>query len=91
MNEKLIKEAALRFQKHILQPFDEMIKLDTFDSICFFLNEYGGSNVYIPKLKTVFGDCLEMEAARRYNGSNYREIVRLFDFSDRTLQRLINK
>lgn len=90
MDKKLLKEAAIIHKNLILSPYDKIIDInDGFDVICELTNEFGGSSLYIPNLRTIFKQCIEQEICNRYNGKNIRKLVKEYGFSERHIRKLI--
>jgi Mor family transcriptional regulator len=91
MNERTVKQAALRYQDCILQPYDAMMDMDGFDAICTFSKTFGGTSVYVPSVRTIFGQCLEKDMLNAWNGANVRELVQKYGFSERHIRDLIKR
>lgn len=91
MNERVIKEAAKRYQEYVLPPYDAMMDMDGFDAICEFSKHFSGTSVYIPKMRSIFGGCLERDMLRVWNGVNMREIVQKYGYSERHVRELIKR
>ena len=91
MDEHVVRQAAKRYQDCILPPYDMMMDMDGFDAICTFSRTFSGTNVYVPSLRTIFGQCLEKDMLERYNGTNIRELVRKYGFSERHVRELVKR
>ena len=89
MNERVLKQAAKRYQDFILPPYDSMMDMDGFDAICAFSKTFSGTSVYVPSLRTIFGQCLEKEMLNAWNGANLRELVQKYGFSERHVRDLV--
>ena len=91
MNERIVKQAAQKYNDFILPPYNLMMEMDGFEAICSFSRTFSGTSVYVPSLRTIFGQCLEKEILSQYNGTNIRELVQKFGFSERHVRDLIRK
>ena len=91
MNDNLLKEVAMRYQEHILPPYDAMIDMDGFEAICELVRNFGSSSVYVPSLRTIFGQCLELDMMEHYNGTNVRELVKKYGYSEKFVRNLIKR
>ena len=91
MKEDIIKQAATRYQDYILPPYDVMMNMDGFDAICAFSHNFSGTSVYVPSLRTIFGQCLERDILARYTGTNVRELVRDYGFSERHIRDVLRR
>ena len=89
MNENILRQAARRHQEYILPPYDAIMDMDGFDAICAFSQTFSGTSVYVPRLRTIFGQCLEREIQRNYNGTNVRELVQKYGYSERHIRNII--
>ena len=91
MDEGALRQAAQRYQEDILPPYDAIMEMDGFDAICAFSRTFSGTSVYVPSLRTIFCQCLENDILRLYNGTNLRQLVRQYGFSERHVRALIRK
>ena len=91
MDERIVKKAARRYQDCILPPYDAMIDMDGFEAICAFSKTFSGTSVYVPRLRTIFGQCLEKDMLMNYNGANVRELVQKYGFSERHVRDLLRR
>jgi Mor family transcriptional regulator len=90
MDYGLLRLAADKHKAHILEPFDEIMRLYGYDAIRTLCDYFGGSTVYIPSLQTVLKRCLEREAVSEFNGGNYAQLAHKYGFSERHLRRIVN-
>ena len=91
IDKKRIKELALRHKECIPAPYDKMMDMDGFEAICAFTYEFGGSGIYVPKLNTIFKQCLEKGIVSSFNGKNTRELAKDYGVSERYIRNLIGK
>ena len=91
MNTSAVKQAAERYREYILPPYDAMMDMDGFDAICAFSHTFSGTSVYVPRLRTIFCECLEQDILRLYNGNNVRELVQRYGFSERYIRNLVRR
>ena len=91
MNEHVVKQAAHRYQGYILSPYDTMMDTDGFGAICAFSRTFSGTSIYVPSLRTIFSQCLEKDMLQHYNGTNIRELVQKYGFSERHVRNVVRK
>ena len=91
MDKKTVKNAALRYRNQILSPYDSIMDMDGFDAICAFSETFSGASVYIPRLRTIFCQCLERDILNAWKGDNMLEIVQKYGFSERHVRNLLKK
>ena len=89
-HKSIMRQAALKHPSFIMPPYDAMLNLDGFDAICTFAELTGGTSIYVPSPRTIFFHCLEEEAAREFNGADYRSLCRKYGFSERHLRRMLS-
>jgi hypothetical protein len=89
MNNSLLRQAALQNRGEIIAPYDTIIDLDGFGAICAFCDMLGGATVYVPAKRRVFQHCLEAEAIREYNGYNFKELKKKYEFSESHLRKIL--
>ncbi|MCL2420489.1 MAG: hypothetical protein FWD03_01410 [Defluviitaleaceae bacterium] len=90
-NEEIIKEAAQRHPGDILPPYDAMMDMSGFEALCAFSRVFGGTSIYVPSLRTMFGSCLEKDIVQHYNGTNIRELVHKYGFSERHVRSILKQ
>ena len=91
MDKKFLKEVAIKYKGLIQPPYDLMMDLEGFDTICAFADSFGGSSVYVPSLRTIFSECLEKDMLEQYNGANVRYLVRKYGFTERHIRDLLKR
>jgi len=92
MNERQIKEVAMRHQDCIQPPYDAMMDMDGFGVICTFARTFGGSTVYIPSLRSIFGPCLDKDMLEMYSkGVTVRELVKTYGYSETHVRNLVKR
>ena len=89
MNEHILKKVAVKYNEYILPPYDIIMEMDGFDAICTFSKHFSGTSVYVPSIRTIFRQCLEMEMLNNYNGCNTKELVQNYGFSERHVRKLL--
>ena len=92
MNRSLVRSAAFMHRSEILEPYDAFLELDGFDAICAFSELLGGSAVYVPSIRTIFGRCLKAEARKELESAkniSFFKLSRKYGFSERHLRRLL--
>ena len=91
MKKEMYKEAASRCPEKIMQPYDLIIDIDGFDAICTFSEQFSGSGIYVPKLRTIFSKCLEQYIIEEWDGGNMLELVRGTGFTERHIRNLLKR
>ena len=91
MDEKVLKLAASKYREHILPPFGDLLDLDGFDAICALTKNFGGSNIYIPTLRTIFKDCIELDIVYKNNNKNLKELAQTYGFSERHIRNVLKR
>ena len=91
MDQKELMKAAKKYPELILPPYDQMMETDGFNAICAFSHTFSGTCVYVPKLRTIFGQCLEQDMRKRYNGKNIKDLVRLYGYSERHVKDVLRR
>ena len=91
MNMEIVRKAAENYHDAILSPFGNMISRGGFDAVYGLINEYGGSDFYVPTKRKVFGPCLEKDLLANYNGKNDKQLAEKYGFTLRHVRRLIKR
>jgi Mor family transcriptional regulator len=79
------------FPEGILIPYDEMVLTDGIDAVCTFARYYGGSTVYVPRLRHIFRDAVRSEIVKRYrDGEALRDLAREYGYNERMVQNMVN-
>jgi len=74
--------AAERFPEYVREPFRDMLTCPDGAAALFALvTECGGSNVYVPTMRNLFGGCLLMGLVEDCGNRNADEIARLCGYS----------
>ncbi len=66
----------------------EEIGIENFIKI---VEKFGGTSLYIPKLKTVYNDAIKKLIIEEYNGYNKKKLARKYEISERTVQSIVNE
>ena len=90
MDKHILRNAAQRHPAAILQPYDALMGLEGFDAIYALSENLSGATIYVPSARKIFATCLEMEAAREFNGYNYDALAKKYGFSSRHLRRVLS-
>lgn len=91
MNEHMVKNAVRLHRELVMPPYNEIVNMDGLDALFELGREFGGTSVYVPKLRTIFSQCIEKEILRLYNGRNIHELAHSFDYSERHIRKLIQQ
>ncbi len=88
MNDLILKNAVNKYSSEILPPFDSIIDIIGFNSLCTLSEKFGGSAIYIPTKKRLFGNCIAKQIKNEFNGCNYRELAIKYNFCERTIRNI---
>jgi len=85
-----LRAAAARFPGCVRGPFRDMMECpDGAGAVFALVGGYGGSTVYVPTLRNLFGECLLRGAAEEYDGRNAREIAGWYGYSADYVKRVL--
>ncbi len=65
----------------------ELIGLESFVKL---VRVYGGSYIYLKKLNTVARNVRDEEIRKKFDGSNYYEIAKEYNLSEKMVRNIIN-
>ena len=88
MNLAAVRAAAKKYQDLVLHPYGAMLDMDGFEAVCTFVSTYGGSNIYVPSVRTIFKDCIEQDIMNQRD-KNIRDIIKVYGFSEKYIRELI--
>ena len=88
MDKAFLRRVALSHPTAILQPYDTLLGLEGFDAIFAVAEQLGGQTVYVPNIRTIFAQCLELEARREYNGNNFVSLAKKYGYTERHMRRM---
>ena len=91
IRKNIIRQAAEKYHDSILPPFGTMIHLGGFEVVYSLINNFGGSDFYVPTKKNVFGSCLEKDLLANFDGKNTKQLAERYGFTLRHVQRLIKR
>ena len=66
----------------------DVIGLDVFLELCRFV---GGSQFYLPAIKSIELAGRNREIQSRFNGGNYKQLAAMFRLSDRQVRKIVDK
>ena len=89
MDKAILKQAALKHPAELMQPYDSLLESVGVDAVLAFAEELGGSTVYVPSARTIFARCLELEAMREFNGTNFTGLAKKYGFTERQIRRMV--
>ena len=89
MTKQILRDAAKAHQECIMSPYDKFMGTDGFEAIYLFSETFSGTNIYVPSLRTIFKECIERRIIDNYNGSNIKELVCKYGFSERFIRDLL--
>jgi len=91
MNDNILKQAADAYPGLILPPYDGLIELVGYESVCAFADAFGGCNLYVPLKRYIFKDCLMQAAVNEFNGVNYTQLARKYGFCEKHVRRVVRR
>jgi Mor family transcriptional regulator len=92
MKDEIIKKILLNgYNDKILYPFNNILDTAGYEALSSILEEFGGTSLYIPTKRTVFNICIKQQVKKEFNGNNYRELAKKYEFSERSIRNIINK
>ena len=83
---KLVSITQLRSEQQ--KEIAEIIGIEAYRKL---VEHYGGSHIYINKSDTVIRPNRDDEIRKKFNGSNYRQLVREYNLSEPTIRNILNK
>ena len=88
MNKDTLREVAEQFPGYVMQPYGAMIWMDGLDAVVHFSQYIGGDTIYVPSVKTIFKEPLELALIKEFTGYNHRELSCKYGFSRRHIERI---
>ena len=89
MDKTILKQAALNHPAEIMQPFATLQEMMGLDATLVFIEQLSGMMVYVPNMRTIFAGCLEQEARREFNGSNFTALAKKYGYTERHIRRML--
>ena len=89
IKEEDLKNAVENHADLINENYKEMYNNLGFENLLAFLNDYGGTILYVPTKKGVFADCLAEQIRKEFDGGNLRKLAIKYDLSERTLRNYV--
>lgn len=69
----------------------EIAELIGIENYMRLVNQYGGTNIYIPALSTLKRNANSAEIKKRYNGNNADQLAKEYGLSVKTIIRTVTK
>ena len=91
MTKRDLRQIVMRHPNEVLQPYGAMLEMNGFDAICAFSDYYGGREVYIPNLRSLFSRCIEEDIRNEVFGTDIVFLSKKFGYSTRHVRRLLSK
>lgn len=91
MNDELMKEIILRYKDQVTPPFDDILETIGIDALYYIANEFGGSDLYIPTARRMFGPCLSRQITSDFTGDNYRELAKRYGLCARAMRSIVDR
>jgi len=91
MNNLFLKEIVGNSYNDIMPPFDSIINIIGFNSLCVLTEQFGGSSIYIPTKKRLFANCIARQIKKEFNGGNYRQLAIKYNLCERTIRNITRK
>jgi len=86
-----LKRIAYRRKECVKMPYDAMLDVDGYDALEIFTGYFGGMNVYVPSMRTIFADCIEQEILAEHSRLSMRELVGKYGYSERHIREMIRR
>ena len=90
MNKSLLRQVALMHPEKIMPPYDALLQDNGFDAVYNFAEHFSGLTIYVPNIRTIFSGCLEHEARKEFNGTNYNSLAKKYGFTERHIRRIVD-
>ena len=91
MNDLFLENVVVNYSNEIMPPFDSIIDIIGFNSLCELVEKFGGSAIYIPTKKRLFSNCIAKQIQNEFDGGNYRELAIKYNFCERTIRNITRK
>lgn len=88
MNIEVLQEAVLRHRGFLKPPYDELVDIMGIETICRLSAEYGGTEFYVPMLRSLFRPCIREAIKEEYNGYNANELCRKYGVCRRAIFKI---
>jgi len=89
MDQTLVKVAAKKYPEYVLHPYGAMVVMDGFDAVCAFAMEFGSSKIYVPRVRTIFKECIEMDILNQRGKKSIRELAKVYGFSEQHIRNIL--
>ena len=90
MDKCVLEKLALEFKDDILQPFDYLIDVIGFVGVYELSVAFGGSALYVPTTKRLFGVCIANQVIKEFDGGNYKILAKKYELCERTIRNIVN-
>ena len=91
MTDTCIKEAAARYPGMILPPYDEIFGILGYEPLVEFTERFGGCQVYVPRMRHIFKDCLTNALLCEFDGCNYAYLAVKYGFCEKFVREIVKK
>ena len=91
MTDESLMDAALKFPGLIMPPYGEIIGKLGFTPVFEFAEHFGGCQVYVPRKRHIFKDCLENAVLQEFDGANYVYLAVKYGFCEKTVRKIVKK
>ena len=86
-----VYEIAAQCYPHLIKPpFDEIYEHCGYDCVKFLVQAYYGDTIYIPSLRYVLSDCIDMAIASQCGTLSARKISQMYGVSTKHVKKLIH-
>ena len=89
MTNERIKEAAVTYPGMILKPYDEIFGKLGFEPLSVFAERFGGCQVYVPRIRHIFKDCLAKALINEFDGANYADLAVKYGFCEKNVRDIV--
>lgn len=86
---KLYKKIAKRNKGQVAYPFNEIIDEIGIDNIILLSEHFGGSSIYIPKIRYLFKTQIDEAIKNEFDGGNYVELAEKYGLCEKSIRNII--
>ncbi len=84
------KSIISKYNSELLPPYDKIYKTFGYDTIERLVEEFGGTNLYVPTAKRLYSGCYAKQVRSEFDGYNYKELSKKYGYSERTIRNMLN-
>jgi Mor family transcriptional regulator len=89
MDNLIYKIVADKYTDLILTPYDILYPELGFDGINTLSRHFGGQQIYVPRTRSIYWECICQQIIDDYNGRNIGDLCRQYNVSAKTIRNLL--